>query len=205
MFDIVGRRMVVGVSLAVAAVIGGPALAAGVTTELVSVGPKGVLPNSVSYLSSISADGRFVAFGSAASNLVPGDTNNDWDIFVRDRQTNITSRVSVRYCQPRNVLCKQANGKSDQPSISADGRYVAFASEASNLASGDTNKVSDVFVRDRQTNITSRVSVGKSGVQGNGDERLAIHFGGWALRRVQILRQQPGPGRHQWPFGRIRP
>jgi Tol biopolymer transport system component len=114
---------------------------------------------------SISADGRYVAFYSEASTLVAGDTNNNGDVFVHDRQTNATERVSVAGDGA------QANGSSgvffEPPSISADGRYVAFESFATNLVPGDTNDRKDAFVRDRQQNITTRVSVAGDGTQGN--------------------------------------
>ena len=110
----------------------------------------------------ISADGRYVAFESGASNMVPGDTNGIPDIFVRDRQTGVTERVSV------DSAGNQGNGYSWWAAISADGRYVAFYSEASNLVPGDTNGAPDVFVRDRQTGTTTRVSVDSAGNQANG-------------------------------------
>ncbi len=112
---------------------------------------------------SISADGRYVAFKSAASNLVSGDTNDSWDIFLRDTQTGITTRVSV------DSSGAQAIGDYYTPalSISADGRYVAFDSFASNLVSGDTNGTEDIFVHDTQTGTTIRASVDSSGIQGN--------------------------------------
>jgi Tol biopolymer transport system component len=109
----------------------------------------------------ISADGRYVAFGSYAANLVPGDTNGDWDIFVRDRQTSVTERVSV------DSLGNQGNDDSITPAISADGRYVAFRSYASNLVPDDTNGRSDIFVHDWQTRLTERVSVDSAGNEGN--------------------------------------
>ena len=112
---------------------------------------------------SISADGRYVAFHSDASNLVPGDTNGMSDIFVYDRQTDTIERVSVA------ANGTQGNGHSTSPSISADGRYVAFYSNASNLVPGDTNGTSDVFVYDRQTDTIERVSLAADGTQGNGD------------------------------------
>jgi Tol biopolymer transport system component len=132
----------------------------GATTS-VSVGSTGGQGNEGSYAPSISADGRFVAFASDASNLVRGDTNANEDVFVRDRQTGTTRLVSVT----SNGL--QANDGSSYPSISADGRYVAFRSPASNLVRGDTNRRTDVFVRDRQTRTTSRVSVNSHGHQAN--------------------------------------
>lgn len=130
------------------------------TTERVSVSSAGVEGNAVSFRPSISGDGRYVAFTSAADNLVPGDTNGARDIFIRDRQTGTTERV-------------KANSTAQlvpplMPSISADGRFVAFRSSASNLVPGDTNGLSDIFVYDRQTGVTERVSVSSGGVEGNG-------------------------------------
>src|SRR5436190_2013155 len=80
-------------SLLVAAA--GPAGAAGPTTQRVSVSSTGAQADSSSVIRAVSADGRYVAFPSAASNLVPGDTNGRTDVFVRDRQTGTTSRVSL--------------------------------------------------------------------------------------------------------------
>jgi len=130
-------------------------------TERISVASDGTQGNSGSANSSISADGRYVVFDSTASNLVSGDTNNYPDIFVHDRVTGITSRISIA---PDGT---QGNGLSSHPSISADGRYVAFESYANNLVSGDTNNTGDIFVYDRITGITSRVSVASYGTQGN--------------------------------------
>ena len=110
---------------------------------------------------SLSAEGRLVAFESYASNLVPGDTNGRLDVFVHDRQTRLTERVSV------DSAGIQGNGSSRQPSISADGRFMAFTSDATNLVPGDTNGRTDVFVHDRQTGTTERVSVDSAGNQGN--------------------------------------
>ena len=132
------------------------------TTQRVSVGVGGIQANDSSYFASISGDGRYVAFQSDASNLVAGDTNRSNDIFVYDRQTNTTQRVSV------GTEGIQANDNSWNASISADGRYVAFESSASNLVAGDTNNNTDIFVYDRQTNTTQRVSVGAGGIQADG-------------------------------------
>ncbi len=112
---------------------------------------------------SVTADGRYVAFMSWASNLVPGDTNGFSDVFVRDRLLQITELVSV------SSSGVQGNGDSSYNAFSADGRYVAFCSKARNLVSGDTNGHQDVFVRDRQLGITERVSISNTGDQANGD------------------------------------
>jgi Tol biopolymer transport system component len=136
-------------------------------TTRVSVASNGTQGNSTSARASISADGRYVAFWSYASNLVSGDTNGAWDIFVRDRQSSQTARVSVASDGT------QGNSGSGYPSISADGRYVAFSSSASNLVSGDTNGCGDTFVHDRQSSQTTRVSVDSNGTQGNGSPDYA--------------------------------
>ncbi len=100
----------------------------------------------------ISADGNVVAFTSEATNLVVGDTNNSADIFVRDLTTGQTTRVSVA------SNGAQADGYSASPALSADGRYVAFSSGASDLVAGDTNNVEDIFRHDRQTGETILIS-----------------------------------------------
>jgi C1A family cysteine protease len=114
---------------------------------------------------SISADGRYVAFASYATDLVPGDTNYRQDVFVYDRRRDTIERVSVASDG------SQANGgNSYQPSISADGTYVAFTSEAANLVESDTNGNADVFVYDRQTGTIQRVSLGPNDCQANGGD-----------------------------------
>jgi len=130
-------------------------------TSRVSVASDGEQGNFDSYFPSISADGRYVAFESYASNLVGDDTNGKYDVFIHDRQTGQTSRVSVASDG------SQGNNHSRDPSISADGRYVAFRSDASNLVGDDTNPEYDVFIHDRQTGQTSCVSVASDGEQGN--------------------------------------
>jgi Ca2+-binding RTX toxin-like protein len=127
----------------------------------VSVDSAGNQGKGYFYNPSISADGRFVAFTSNASNIVPGDTNNNFDIFVRDTLTNTTTRVSV------DSAGNQGNSGSGSPSISADGRFVAFTTNAFNLVPGGTNISRDIFVRDTLTNTTTRVSVDSAGNQGN--------------------------------------
>lgn len=129
--------------------------------ERASVDSSGNQGNGQSISASISEDGRYVAFESRANNLVTGDTNGRTDIFVRDRLTSTTSRVSV------DSNGNQGNDDSHLPSISADGRYIAYMSWATNLVQGDTNGAADIFVRDRQTSTTTRVSVDINGIQGN--------------------------------------
>jgi Tol biopolymer transport system component len=131
-------------------------------TSRLSVTSTGRQANGSSLFGSISANGRYVVFTSNASNLVPRDTNGASDIFIRDRRTGRTSRVSV------NSRNGQGNSWSEGAAVSADGRYVAFASAASNLVAGDTNKLPDVFVRDRKLGRTTRVSVTSRGGQGSG-------------------------------------
>jgi hypothetical protein len=130
-------------------------------TVRISVSSSGAQGNGSSMLPSLSASGRLAAFRSLASSLVDGDTNNHADIFVRDLDAGLTTRVSIASSG------NQANGDSISAVISADGRYVAFISEASNLVSGDTNGFRDVFVHDRQTGVTERVSVSSAGAQAN--------------------------------------
>ncbi len=132
-------------------------------TIRVSISSSGIEGNGASYHPSISADGRYVAFASRASNLVSNDTNGQCDIFVRDRQAGTTTLVSV------DSSGNQGNGGSDYPSISADGRFIAFNSIADNLVTGDTNGQNDIFIRDCQAGTTTRVSVDSSGNQGNGN------------------------------------
>ncbi len=155
------------------------------TTTRVSVSTGGAQGNDASFFPRLSADGRFVVFGSGASNLVPGDTNADppsptaeagatgRDVFVHDRATGTTTRESLSSTgeegrcfaqgEPRPCGGGAAFAEAD---ISDDGRFVAFAANAQNLVPGDTNNQSDVFVRDRSTGTTTRVSVVTGGAQG---------------------------------------
>ncbi len=133
------------------------------TTERVSVGPGGLQGNESSFRASISADGRFVAFDGPVSNLVAGDTNGTWDVFVHDRQLGTTELVSV------TSSGVSANGASGGGVLSADGRYIAFGSAATNLVAGDSNGKDDTFLRDRVLGTTECVSLSSSGAQGNGD------------------------------------
>jgi Tol biopolymer transport system component len=123
----------------------------------------------------LSADGRYVAFESSATNLVRGDTNKLADVFVRDRRVGRTERVSVTSKGKQGGADRTNNG-SNAPSISGDGRYVAFHSADSNLVPGDTNRTFDIFVHDRKTGRTTRVSVSSAGRQANGENVGAPSF-----------------------------
>jgi len=144
-------------------------LAAPSDTTRVSVDSSGVQANSASTQPSFSADGRYVTFMSEASNLVENDTNGVPDVFVHDRQTGETERVSVDNSGTQaNQAGSVVPAGSTQPSLSADGRYVAFGSYADNLVADDTNGHQDIFVHDQQTGETKRVNVDSSGAQANG-------------------------------------
>jgi len=110
-----------------------------------------------SYSASISWDGNHVGFESFAGNLVPNDSNNTWDVFVRDLSSGTTSRVSL------NSGEVQGNGESADPALSSDGRYVAFESAATNFTPNDNNARVDVFVRDRVTGVIIGASLAVSG------------------------------------------
>jgi hypothetical protein len=113
------------------------------TTEMVSLTSSGGLPNDASSGADISADGRYVAFKSYASNIVSGDTNGSWDIFIRDRKLATTKLIS------KSTAGLPSNGSSNSPSISCDGSYVTFSSNGTDLVSGDTNGLADIFLMDR--------------------------------------------------------
>jgi Tol biopolymer transport system component len=118
---------------------------------------EGSHPNAAPPTPSLSADGRFIAFVAAAADLIPNDTNGVADVFLRDRLTGTTERVSVA------TGGTQANGPSISVSVSADGRFVAFTSLATNLVPGDTNNATDVFLRDRALGTTERVNLSATG------------------------------------------
>ncbi len=134
----------------------------------------------------ISDDGRFIAFASSVATLVADDTNGKSDVFVYDRLEDTLERVSVAGSGA------QGAGGAASPSISADGRYVAFASTSANLVAGDTNGLTDIFVRDRVAHTTVRVSVAADGAQANNtsfgpsisDDGQRVAFGSWAFNLV---------------------
>lgn len=124
-------------------------------TERVSVGTANAQADDFSFAPTISADGRLVVYESDATNLVPDDSNQARDIFLRDRMSGTTQRLSG------------AGGGSGGdrgsfgPSISGNGRFVAFESDATNLVPGDTNDARDIFVRDLETDVTQRITMGE--------------------------------------------
>lgn len=136
-------------------------------TERVSVDSSGIESDDWSQCPGVSADGRFIVFESIATNLVPDDTNGTFDIFVHDRLTGSTERVSVASDESQSNATSYSSNDHG-PDISADGRFVVFYSYASNLVADDTNGVGDIFVRDRQAGTTIRVSVASDGSEGDG-------------------------------------
>ena len=130
-------------------------------TTLISLTHDGQQPNSQSRFPSISADGNYIAYDTAASNMLPGQVNQRRHVYIYNRGTNLTSRISI------NSNGEDGDTASRYASISGDGRFVAFESEATNLVIGDTNGKTDVFVRDTLTSQTFRVSVASNGSQGN--------------------------------------
>ncbi|MGH2691075.1 MAG: hypothetical protein ACRDHM_01060 [Actinomycetota bacterium] len=125
--------------------------------RMISVSSDGRRGNAFSSSADISGDGRYVAFQSAASNLVPGDANRAGDVFVHDTLTRTTRRISV------TSAGEEAGGGSGGPILTGEGRYVAFTSSASNLVGGDANGRNDSFVHDLATGVTERVSLGSAG------------------------------------------
>jgi len=110
----------------------------------------------------VNGDGTVVVFDSIANDLVHNDTNHSNDVFVRDRSTGRTSRVSV------SSAGQQSNGDSSRPDVSGDGRYVVFDSTANNLVAGDTNNTFDVFLHDRTTSTTTLLSQARGGGPADG-------------------------------------
>lgn len=141
--------------------------------SLVSVGVGGVPADGESPLGSISEDGNIIAYHSFAGNLVNGDQNGQGDVFVLDRRTQLTTRVSVRTVTGEEGTCAlPPAGGSDctsfDPHLNADGNLVVFGSTFSNLVSSDTNDQADIFVHDRSSKVTERVSVGPAGFESDG-------------------------------------
>ncbi len=158
------------------------------TIERVSVDSNGIQGDGRSEGQEISPDGRFVFFDSRASNLVPGDTNNRYDVFLRDRQAGSTRRVSVG---PNG---EQANGLSSVlfgGEITPDGRYALFYSEATNLVPGDTNVIPDIFHKDLESGRIARVSVSSTGEQAAGMNGNGAHSGSMTSDGARMLLDSP--------------
>jgi hypothetical protein len=126
-------------------------------TELVSKNSAGILGNGLSGGSKLSADGRFAVFSSLANNLVANDTNGTWDVFIHDRQTGVTELIS------KSSDGVQGNSGSSFATISADGRFIAFDSSANNLVPDDPNSTHDLFLHDRTSSTTIRLSANSIG------------------------------------------
>ena len=155
-----GRGWVLGrvTACAMAAMLAAPgSVNAQAGPQLLSTTSSGQLAQGGSYNPVASADGRFVAFTSNATNLTSLDTNGTWDVFVKDLSSGTVTCVSV------TPLGQAGNGESSSPAISADGRFVAFSSDSSDLLPGDTNGFADVFVHDRVTGLLERASVNSVG------------------------------------------
>jgi Tol biopolymer transport system component len=142
------------------------------TTERVSVATGGAQASggnpgfSASGLGAITPDGRFVLFYSEFTNLVPGDTNDQFDLFVHDRMNGTTVRATVK------TGGGEIGGEAISGAITPDGRFVVFHAQPNGVVPDDTNNVLDVFVHDFQNDTTERVSVASDGSQG---ERVANH------------------------------
>ncbi len=142
-------------------------------TEHVSVASDGSFGGDGSTFFAMSGDGRFVVFATRSPVLVSDDTNDAYDVFVRDRATSTTERVSLASDG------SEGNGESSTAAISADGRFVAFYSKATNLVANDDNGLSDIFLRDRLTGMTRRMSVASDGTEADGiSESVAISGNG---------------------------
>jgi Tol biopolymer transport system component len=172
--------------------VDGAAPAAG--TYRVAVHSDGTPANATTRSGVLNHTGRYVAFASPATNLVDGDTNGVADVFVHDLVGRTTERVSV------STAGEEADGESFGPSLSADGRYVAFTSPATKLIAGDANGVSDVFVRDRAAGTTERVSLTAAGLEADGPSQgigmspdgRYVFFASEATNLVGV--GDPGPG-----------
>lgn len=130
-----------------------------VATERVSVSSAGAQANDRSEHAAVSADGRYVVFGSKASNLVVGDANGTFDVFLRDRATGQTTMIS------KNASGAPAGASDATVDISADGRFITYQSTSGDIVANDTNGAADVFVYDRQTGVTTRESVDSLGAE----------------------------------------
>ncbi|MEV0262598.1 hypothetical protein AB0I49_14785 [Streptomyces sp. NPDC050617] len=156
---VVGAGLCALVLLPVAAAAAWPEAPRAAVPGLASDGAQAIGSSGVA---AVSADGRYAVFSSTADDLVPGDTNGEADLFVKDLRTGATELVSAAADGTR------ADSWSAEPAISADGRYVAFTSAATNLVPGDADGAPGIFVRDRRTGRTERITGGTERIPGGG-------------------------------------
>ncbi|MCX6077340.1 MAG: DUF4214 domain-containing protein [Campylobacterales bacterium] len=135
--------------------------------EVVSTDATGTAANGNALYANMSDDGRYIVFQGNTNNLVESDTNNSIDIFLKDMDTGVLQIIS------RSSVGVQGNNDSNAVSISGDGHYAVFMSDANNLVDGDTNGVADTFIKDLHTGDIARISLGETGAQGN-----ATSYGG---------------------------
>ena len=155
----------------------------------VTAAPNGDPADGNSFFADVSGNGEWITFASQATNLVPGDINGFTDIFLYEVATATMTRISL------GMGGAEADDGSNRPTISEDGRYIAFQSRASNLVAGDTNNATDVFRYDRVADTMIRISIDSSDVEGNGDSTDAAIDGSGDLVAFQSLATnlQPGP------------
>jgi Tol biopolymer transport system component len=165
-----------------------------VSTDAANIGQGGAHP-------ALSLDGKRLAFYSFSDSIVTGDANALWDIFVYDHPTVTTKRVSLTSTGAERNQGNESSSRVVSPGISGDGRYVAYATTATNVVPGDTNDAQDVFVVDTQTNAVQRVSIATGGAEGNADspigqgERPALSRDGkWVAFSTQATNLGVGVG-----------
>jgi Tol biopolymer transport system component len=152
-------------------------LEVGATTR-VNVGPSGLQGELPTFNPAISQDGRWVVFSTRSSRMVAGDTNDQYDVFLRDLQSGTNTRVSVTSAGEQTTTPGNGEGVISRSAISADGRFVVFDFEASNVVPNDTNGDRDIFLHDRDTGQTTRVNVGPGGVEATGTGGFGNFFRG---------------------------
>ena len=154
--------------------------------------------------SASAANGRLVLINAQATDLVPGDTNERWDVFVHDRSSGKTERVSVSTGGAQGKATGDPWGGSIAGGISANGRYIVFQSDAPNLVSGDTNRAADIFLHDRASGVTKRVSVGTHGQANGASGSATISASGRYVAFESAASNLVAP-RHESQGGRLRP
>jgi len=160
----------------------------------VSVNNSGAVALGDCYDPEMTPEGRYIVYTSDATNLVVGDNNGASDIFVRDRVQGVTELISV------NTARVIGNGASFSPGISDDGRYVVFASEATNLGPGDTNNVADIFVRDRVAGATTRITFSNWGEQADDGSMTPCISGDGRIIAYSSLASNLVAGDHDWYY-----